>query len=113
MYVIHTSNEQRVLDEVHASSDNRGDMTCEVRDATAGDAENAEELCGQAIETIADDLQEADPKTLVAHVASEDLIAFLLKQVLMASSSANVMNTDEDWVEDTQTWPELKAKISR
>ncbi|OCH91293.1 hypothetical protein OBBRIDRAFT_792457 [Obba rivulosa] len=88
---------------------------------------NAEELCGQVVETIADNLQEAAPETLVAHVAvlaqfalrasdafeqkSEDLMAFLLKQVLMTSSSADVMDTDEEWVEDAQMWPELKAKI--
>ncbi|EMD34698.1 hypothetical protein CERSUDRAFT_116889 [Gelatoporia subvermispora B] len=88
---------------------------------------NADELCSQVVETIAEDLSEADPETLVAHIAvlvqfalhapdafeqkSEDLMAFLLKEVLMTGTAQDAMDTDDDWVEDAQMPPELKAKV--
>ncbi|CDO77959.1 hypothetical protein BN946_scf184971.g9 [Trametes cinnabarina] len=91
---------------------------------------NAERLCEQVIEAIADNLAEVDPDTLVAHIAvlaqlalrapeafeqkSDVVMAYLVKQVLKSTLSEDEetqMDTDEDWVEDASMRPELRAKV--
>ncbi|CCM05112.1 uncharacterized protein FIBRA_07319 [Fibroporia radiculosa] len=89
---------------------------------------NAEELCGQVVDTIAEGLQEADPELVAAHVAvlaqlalkspdafeqkSDVIMAFLLKQVLMQKlDPSDDIDMDQEWVEDSAMSPELRAQV--
>ncbi|KAI0824810.1 armadillo-type protein [Trametes gibbosa] len=92
---------------------------------------NAEQLCEQVVESIADSLENVDSEKLVAHIAvlaqlalrapdafeqkSDVVTAFLVKQLLKSSlpndDEAVGMETDEDWVDDGTMPPELRAKV--
>ncbi|CAL1708691.1 unnamed protein product [Somion occarium] len=92
-------------------------------------SKNHEEVCAEVVESIAESLPEADADQRVAHIAvlsqlalrapdafelqSDVITAFLLKKVLMAGNAAdpNAMDTDEEWLEDADLTPELRAKI--
>ncbi|OBZ77502.1 Sister chromatid cohesion protein pds5 [Grifola frondosa] len=91
-------------------------------------SKNAEDLCGEVVDSIAEELPEADPDHLVAHISvlaqlalkapdafeqkSDVIMAFLLKQVLMKpQSDLDQMDTDEEWVEGSAMTPELRAKL--
>ncbi|EGO03586.1 hypothetical protein SERLA73DRAFT_46084 [Serpula lacrymans var. lacrymans S7.3] len=82
-------------------------------------------LCTEVVESIADNLSEADPDLLVAHTAalvqfsrlapdafehrSDVIMAFLLKRVLMVPSPPGPVNVE--WVEDVDVSPSLKTKV--
>ncbi|EIW55568.1 uncharacterized protein TRAVEDRAFT_73422 [Trametes versicolor FP-101664 SS1] len=88
---------------------------------------NAEELCAQVVDSIADSLEDVDSDKLVAHIAvlaqlalrapdafeqkSDVVTAFLVKQVLTSSADPEdePMRPEEDWVDDPS--PPLRAKV--
>ncbi|KAH9928578.1 armadillo-type protein [Amylocystis lapponica] len=90
---------------------------------------NAEELCGQIVDAIAEGLPDADPELLVAHITvlqqlalrapdaferkSDVITTFLVKDLLMSPSDvdADAMQIDTDWVDDSDMTPRLKAKL--
>ncbi|KAJ3482805.1 hypothetical protein NLI96_g6741 [Meripilus lineatus] len=90
---------------------------------------NHEEICDEVVESITDGLPEASPETRAAHISvlaqialrapssfeqkSDVITAFLLKKVLMVSAprDPDAMDVDEEWVDDADMSPELRAKI--
>ncbi|GBE89081.1 armadillo-type protein [Sparassis latifolia] len=94
-------------------------------------SKNSEGLCEQVVESIADGLQDADPELRLAHIAvlsqfslrmpdafepkSDVIVAFLLKQVLMAPNENEYMETDEEnveeWGEEADVTSEVRAKV--
>ncbi|KAG1784584.1 armadillo-type protein [Suillus plorans] len=88
-----------------------------------------DDLCAEAVESIARKLSTAEPDLLVAHTAvlaqfarlapdaferkSDVLMAFLVKKLLMVPSPADPdeMDSDADWVEDDDVQPRLRARI--
>ncbi|KAI0646530.1 armadillo-type protein [Trametes meyenii] len=91
---------------------------------------NADDLCEEVVESIADSLTDVDPEKLVAHIAvlaqlalrapeafeqkSDVVTAFLVKQVLKSASAPEGdenMDTDEDWVDDAVVPLDLRAKV--
>ncbi|KAG1858786.1 armadillo-type protein [Suillus subalutaceus] len=83
-----------------------------------------DDLCAEAVESIARKLSTAEPDLLVAHTAvlaqfarlapdaferkSDVLMAFLVKKLLMVPSPADPY---ADWVEDDDVQPRLRARI--
>ncbi|KAI0047729.1 cohesin-associated protein Pds5 [Auriscalpium vulgare] len=92
-------------------------------------SKNAEDTCTDVVNTISDDLPGVDPDKLVAHIAvlaefaqsapeafelkSEDVVAFLIKGVLMKPipPDPDDMDTDVEWVEDDSMTPALRARL--
>ncbi|KAG2124196.1 armadillo-type protein [Suillus clintonianus] len=88
-----------------------------------------DDLCAEAVMSIAKKLSTAEPDLLVAHTAvlaqfarlapdaferkSDVLMAFLVKKLLMVPSPADPdeMDSDADWVEDDDVPPRLRARI--
>lgn len=77
---------------------------------------------------ITDELEDVDPEKLVAHIAvlaqlalrapdafeqkSDVVMSFLVKQVLRSASDEDeIMDTDNDWLEDSAIPLDLQAKI--
>ncbi|KAI0747029.1 armadillo-type protein [Daedaleopsis nitida] len=88
---------------------------------------NAENLCGEVVESIAENLDEVGPDKLVAHLAvlsqlarrapdvfeeKSDVIAeFLVKQILRSEDDEDMMDTDDHWIADESLPLDLSAKI--
>ncbi|PSR74380.1 hypothetical protein PHLCEN_2v9888 [Hermanssonia centrifuga] len=87
------------------------------------------EICAEMVETIVEELHNADPDRLVAHIAvlaqfalkaprafeskSSVIMPYLIKQVIMAPTPVDEehMDTDEEWADDVDMTPELQAKV--
>ncbi|KAG0700591.1 armadillo-type protein [Suillus ampliporus] len=88
-----------------------------------------DDLCAEAVESIARKLSTAEPDLLVAHTAvlaqlarlapdaferkSDVLMTFLVKKLLMVPSppDPDEMDSDADWVDDDDVAPSLRARI--
>ncbi|PCH44760.1 hypothetical protein WOLCODRAFT_78395 [Wolfiporia cocos MD-104 SS10] len=86
-----------------------------------------EETCNGIVDFVAEGLPEADPDLLISHIAvlaqlalrapdaferkSEELITFLIRQVLLKPDESDEMDTDAEWVEDVDMLPSLHAKL--
>ncbi|TFK49359.1 hypothetical protein OE88DRAFT_1646400 [Heliocybe sulcata] len=92
-------------------------------------SKNSSELCSEVINTIANEMAQADSNRLLAHIAvlaefassapdafeqqSDIITAFLLSEILMAptSLSSNAQEEADEWVSDENLTPELRSKL--
>ncbi|KZT28070.1 hypothetical protein NEOLEDRAFT_1130032 [Neolentinus lepideus HHB14362 ss-1] len=92
-------------------------------------SKNATELCGEVVDSITNDMTQADADQLLAHIAvlaefassapdafeqqSDVNTAFLLKEVLMVpiSLESNREEEEDEWVSDENMTPQLRSKL--
>ncbi|KAI6158061.1 armadillo-type protein [Pisolithus tinctorius] len=124
-----TSFDKRTMDRVTKYALGENARVTKFASRLLASLKGGDEQCMQVIESVAQRLPDAGPEMLVAHTTllvqmarfrseafehkSDDIMTFLVKKLLVAPSQADDedMDVDNDWVNDDDVPPILRARI--